>query len=110
MTPHIRLQAARAGIALKHIIPLRCSVTCLLPISYLLCYLLCYLYENDFFFILGRFRRLMLGIGLFIVVLITFAKTIKTKLFYNFVHHRENSEKGGTFLGVYRQESRSFLP
>ena len=106
MTPHIRLQAARAGIALKHIIPLRCSVTCLLPISYLLCYLS----ENDFPFILGRFRRLMLGIGLFIVVLITFAKTIKTKLFYNFVHHRENSEKGGTFLVVFRQESRSFLP
>ena len=51
----------------------------------------------------------MLGIGLFIVVLMTSAKPKNTNFFYNFVQHEDNSEKGGTFLGVYRQESRSLL-
>ena len=52
----------------------------------------------------------MLGIGHFIVILMTSAKAKITKLFYILAKHRDDSEKGGTFLGVYRQESRSFLP
>ena len=46
----------------------------------------------------------------FIVVLMAPSKAKNAKLFYNFVQHGDNSEKGGTFLGVYRQESRSLLP
>ena len=38
------------------------------------------------------------------------SKIKNVKLLYTFDYHRDDSEKGGTFLGVWAKETPSFLP
>ena len=46
----------------------------------------------------------------FIDVLMRSVNAKNTKLLYILKHHDDDSEKGGTFLGVWAKETPSFLP
>ena len=65
---------------------------------------------NRLFLYIKAFQRMDVRYWSFIDVLMRSVNAKNTKLLYILKHHDDDSEKGGTFLGVWAKETPSFLP